>query len=151
METKMITQTKKDLYLELKTLLDKRILVLDGAMGTMIQRYKLKEEDFRAERFKDHPKELKGNNDILCLTQPEIIKSIHEEYLKAGADILETNTFNSNKYPKKEYGLVELVYELNYQAARLAKEVVQNYSTPEKKDMLQCNRDNFLKRCLMFS
>jgi len=79
METKMITQTKKDLYLELKTLLDKRILVLDGAMGTMIQRYKLKEEDFRAERFKDHPKELKGNNDILCLTQPEIIKSIHEE------------------------------------------------------------------------
>lgn len=133
METKMITQTKKDLYLELKTLLDKRILVLDGAMGTMIQRYKLKEEDFRAERFKDHPKELKGNNDILCLTQPEIIKSIHEEYLKAGADIIETNTFNSNKISQEEYGLVELVYELNYQAARLAKEVAQKYSTPEKK------------------
>jgi len=129
----MITKNQISTYEELKKELSKRILVLDGAMGTMIQRYKLKEEDFRGKEFKNHLKELKGNNDILSITQPEIIKNIHEEYLKSGADIIETNTFNSNKISQEEYNLTEYVYELNYHSAKLAKEVAEKYSTKEKK------------------
>ncbi|WP_156506172.1 homocysteine S-methyltransferase family protein, partial [Oleiphilus sp. HI0117] len=101
--------------------LSKRILILDGATGTMIQRFKFEEEDYRGERFKDHPSEVKGNNDLLCLTQVDAIASIHKQYLDAGADIIETNTFNSTKVSQADYGMEELVYELNFEAARIAR------------------------------
>jgi 5-methyltetrahydrofolate--homocysteine methyltransferase len=113
-------------------LLQERILILDGAMGTMIQSYKLDEAGYRGERFKDWPSDLKGNNDLLVLTQPQIIKEIHAEYLEAGADILETNTFNANAYGMGDYGMQELVYELNVTAAQLAREVADTYSTDDK-------------------
>mgnify|MGYP001389519322 CR=1 FL=1 len=118
----------------LKDLLSKRILVLDGAMGTMIQRHNLKEEDFRGEKFKDFKHDLKGNNDFLSLTQPEIIKDIHRQYLEAGADIIETNTFSGTAIAQADYHAEHLVYELNYESARLAKEAVREYNalTPEK-------------------
>lgn len=115
-----------------------RILILDGAMGTMIQGYKLTEEDFRGKKFQHFENSLqnslKGNNDLLTLTQPQIIREIHEAYLQAGSDIIETNTFNSNAISQADYGLESSVYELNYQAAILAKEVAKKYSllTPEK-------------------
>ncbi|MGE5440828.1 MAG: methionine synthase [Bacteroidota bacterium] len=109
-------------------LLKKRILVLDGAMGTMIQRHKLEESDFRGERFKDHPHDLKGNNDLLCLTQPEIIKNIHRAYFEAGSDIVETNTFNSTSISQSDYKTEHLVYELNYAAARLAREAADEFT-----------------------
>lgn len=99
-----------------------RILVLDGAMGTMIQRHPLSEEDFRGERFKDHPDLLKGNNDLLSLTRPDIIKGIHEAYFEAGADIAETNTFSSTSIAQADYNLQSAVYDLNYESARLARE-----------------------------
>ena len=111
----------------IQDLLKERILVIDGAMGTMIQRYKLNEEDYRGERFKDWPSDLKGNNDLLCLTQPEIIKAIHKEYLAAGADIIETNTFNAQKVSLADYGMEALAYELNAAAARIAKEAVAEF------------------------
>jgi 5-methyltetrahydrofolate--homocysteine methyltransferase len=107
----------------LRNLLSDRILVLDGAMGTMIQKHRLTEDVFRGERFKNHPKNLKGNNDILVLTKPEIIESIHRAYLEAGADIIETNTFNANKVSQKDYGTEDLVYEINYTAAKIARKV----------------------------
>jgi 5-methyltetrahydrofolate--homocysteine methyltransferase len=88
---------------DIRSLLNERILVIDGAMGTMIQRYKLSEADYRGERFKDWPSDVKGNNDLLCLTQPQIIKAIHKEYLAAGANIIETNTFNSQKISLADY------------------------------------------------
>ncbi|MFA6335729.1 MAG: homocysteine S-methyltransferase family protein, partial [Bacteroidales bacterium] len=106
-----------------------KILILDGAMGTMIQRYKLQEDDYRGERFKDHPMLQKGNNDILSLTKPEIIKGIHREYLEAGADIITTNTFNSNRISMADYGMEGLVYELNYQSARIADEAIAEYES----------------------
>src|SRR6478609_2924126 len=90
--------------------LQTRILVLDGAMGTMIQRYQLSEADFRGERFKDHPRDLKGNNDLLSLTRPDIIQAIHRDYLEAGADIIETNTFNANRISLADYGLESLAH-----------------------------------------
>ena len=108
---------------DIRTLLNDRILVLDGAMGTMIQRYKLEEEDFRGERFKDHPSDLKGNNDLLSITRPDIIKDIHRAYLEAGADIVETNTFNCNAFSMADYAMEDLVYELNVEATKIAKEV----------------------------
>lgn len=111
--------------------LKKRVLVLDGAMGTMIQRHTLSEEDFRGERFKDHTHDLKGNNDLLCLTQPDIIKSIHKEYLEAGADIVETNTFSGTTIAQEDYGTEDVIYDLNYEAARLAREAADEYT---KKD-----------------
>jgi len=119
---------------QLCNLLEQRILILDGAMGTMIQSYKLKEEDFRGERFKNHPKPLKGDNDLLCITQPQIIKEIHRKYLEAGADILETNTFNSTSISQADYGLENLVYELNFEAAKIAKEVADEFTAqnPDK-------------------
>ncbi|MCK5725197.1 MAG: methionine synthase [Thiotrichaceae bacterium] len=112
--------------------LQQRILVLDGAMGTMIQRHKLTEEDYRGERFADWHCDVKGNNDLLVLSQPEIIQSIHEEYLNAGADILETNTFNSTRIAMADYEMEDLSYEINVEAARLASESAKKFSTPEK-------------------
>ena len=108
----------------IRTALEKRILIIDGAMGTMIQRHKLEEDDYRGERFKDWPSDLKGNNDLLCLTQPDIIKGIHLQYLNAGADIIETNTFNAQRVSMADYGMESLSYEINVAAARLAKEAV---------------------------
>jgi 5-methyltetrahydrofolate--homocysteine methyltransferase len=117
---------------ELRSLLDRRILIVDGAMGTMIQTYKLAEAQYRGERFKDWPSDVKGNNDLLVLTQPQIIRAIHEQYLQAGADIVETNTFNSNAPSMADYGMAELTYELNATAAKLAREICDRYSTPDK-------------------
>src|SRR5215210_2287127 len=105
----------------LRSLLDRRILILDGAMGTMIQRHKLTEAQFRGTRFADHPKDLRGDSDVLILTQPEIISGIHHEYLAAGADIIETNTFNGTAVAQADYALEPLVYELNFEGARLAR------------------------------
>jgi 5-methyltetrahydrofolate--homocysteine methyltransferase len=117
---------------ELTALAQRRILILDGAMGTMIQRYGLAEADYRGERFKDWPSDLRGNNDLLLLTKPEVIKEIHGQYLAAGADILETCTFNANSVSMADYGMESLVFELNYEGARLAREVADRYSTPDK-------------------
>jgi len=113
---------------ELKDILRKRILILDGAMGTMIQRHKLLEADYRGARFKDFEKDLKGNNDLLSLTQPEIIKNIHRAYLEAGSDIIETNTFNSTSISQADYELKSLVYELNFTASKIAKEAAEEYT-----------------------
>lgn len=114
--------------------LEKRILVLDGAMGTMIQRYKLEEKDYRGDRFKDFPHDLKGNNDLLSLTQPQIIYAIHKEYLEAGSDIIETNTFNSNAVSMADYHMEDLVYELNFVSAKLAKKAAEEFTAknPDK-------------------
>ena len=101
--------------------LDSQILLLDGAMGTMIQGHDLQEKDYRGERFADWPSDLKGNNDLLSLTQPHIISDIHQQYLEAGANIIETNTFNSNAPSMSDYGMEELVYELNFEAAKIAR------------------------------
>ena len=106
----------------LEKLFASRIVILDGAMGTMIQRRKLDEADFRGERFADWPQDLKGNNDLLSLTRPDIVGEIHREYLLAGADIVETNTFTSNEPSLADYAMEELVYELNVAGARLARE-----------------------------
>jgi len=105
-----------------------RILILDGAMGTMLQRYKFEEEDFRGERFRDFPHPLKGNNDLLSLTQPEAVKEVHRAYFAAGADIVETNTFSGTTIGMADYHLEELVYELNYQSAKIAKEVADEFT-----------------------
>src|SRR5690606_22346319 len=116
---------------EIREILKKRILVLDGAMGTMIQRYKLEDEDYRGERFKDWPQDIKGNNDLLSLTRPDLIKEIHAAYFEAGADIAETNTFSSTSIAMADYSMQELVYELNYESARLAREVADEFTARE--------------------
>ncbi|GAB3737968.1 methionine synthase [Hymenobacter agri] len=116
----------------LPELLRQRLLILDGAMGTMIQRHPLTEEDFRGTRFADHPKPLRGNNDLLSITRPDIIKGIHAEYFAAGADMVETNTFSGTTIAQADYGLEHVVYELNYESARLAREAADEYSTPER-------------------
>src|SRR5579863_7910161 len=123
-----------DCSLELKRLLAERILLLDGAMGTMIQTHSLGEQDFRGTRFAAHQRDLKGNNDLLTLTRPDIIAGIHRAYLEAGADILETNTFNSTSISQADYGTEALVYELNLEAARLAKKIAMEMSahTPDQ-------------------
>ena len=118
--------------MNLRNLLRDRILVLDGAMGTMVQRYALQECDFRGDRFAAHPVLLKGNNDILVLTRPDIITEIHDKYLAAGADIIETSTFNANRISQSEYRCEALCGEINRRAAQLAREVADKYSTPEK-------------------
>jgi 5-methyltetrahydrofolate--homocysteine methyltransferase len=120
--------------MDIKRELERRILVIDGAMGTMIQRYELTEEDFRGERFRDHASDLKGNNDLLNITRPDVIKAIHAEYLDAGADIIETNTFSTQKISLADYHLEELAYELSYEGARIAKEVATQYTknNPDK-------------------
>ena len=111
--------------------LKNRILVLDGAMGTMLQAYKFSEEDFRGERFKEYPISLQGNNDLLSLTQPEAIKTIHAKYFEAGADIVETNTFSGTTIAMADYQMQDLVYELNYQSAKIAKEVALEFTARE--------------------
>jgi len=113
---------------KLTALLAERILVLDGAMGTMIQEHQFSEEDFRGTRFKDFPKLLKGNNDLLSLTQPQAILKIHRKYLEAGADIIETNTFSGTAIAMADYGMEHLVYELNYQSAQLARRAADEYN-----------------------
>ena len=105
-----------------------RILVLDGAMGTMLQRYKFEEEDFRGDRFKDFAHPLKGNNDLLSLTQPEAVKEVHRLYFKAGADIVETNTFSGTTIGMADYHMEDLVYELNFQSAKIAREVADEFT-----------------------
>ncbi|MBZ0199279.1 MAG: methionine synthase [Ignavibacteriaceae bacterium] len=119
---------------QLREILKDRILVLDGAMGTMIQRHKLSEEDFRGDKFKDHPFDLKGNNDILSITRPEIIKNIHREYLQAGSDIIETNTFSANFFSQSDYQLEKYVYEINFESAKIARQSADEFTakTPEK-------------------
>src|SRR2546426_3205869 len=115
---------------EIRRLLEDRILILDGAMGTMIQAFKLDESGYRG-KFKDHPAELKGNNDLLNITQPELIKNIHRQYLEAGADIIETNTFNSNVISLSDYKMESMVYELNLSGARLARQVADEFMTAD--------------------
>lgn len=114
--------------IDIKQILKERILVLDGAMGTMIQRHKLDEDDFRGERFKDHTKLLKGNNDLLSITRPDIIKEIHSKYFEAGADIAETNTFSGTRIAQADYKLEDIAYELNFQSAKIAKEVADEFT-----------------------
>jgi len=113
-------------------LLQQRILVLDGAMGTMIQRFKLTEADFRGQRFKDHAKDLKNNSDLLVLTRPDVIRDIHEGYLAAGADLIETNTFGANRIAQEDYGLGALAREMNVAAAKLARAAADKFSTPDQ-------------------
>ena len=108
--------------------LSNRILVLDGAMGTMLQRHNFQEADFRGERFRDFPHPLKGNNDLLSITQPDAVREVHRQYLEAGADIIETNTFSSTTVGMADYHLEDLVYELNYESARIAKEECEKFT-----------------------
>lgn len=115
----------------IQEIIKERILILDGAMGTMIQRHKLEEEDFRKGWFEDHPKSLKGNNDLLSLTRPEIIKEIHSQYFEAGADIAETNTFSGTWIAQADYGLEKFVYDINYHSAKLAKEVADEWTAKD--------------------
>ncbi len=115
----------------IKDILRERILVLDGAMGTMIQRCKLGEDDFRNDDLKDQPKSLKGNNDLLALTRPDILKTIHAEYFRAGADIAETNTFSGTTIAQADYGLEDFVYQINFESAKLAKEVADQFTQME--------------------
>lgn len=116
---------------QIEQLLRERILILDGAMGTMLQRYQFSEEDFRGERFKDFPISLKGNNDLLSLTQPHAIAEIHKSYFEVGSDIIETNTFSGTKIAMADYQMENLVYELNYESARIAKEVADEFTKRE--------------------
>ncbi len=117
---------------QLPEIMRERIVVLDGAMGTMIQRYKLTEADYRGSRFVAHHKDLKGNNELLQLTKPEVIREIHENYLKAGADLIETNTFGATTVAQDDYDLPEVAYEMNLAAARLARDACDKYSTPDQ-------------------
>ncbi len=117
--------------MKIEDILKERIMVLDGAMGTMIQRHPLEEKDFRNEQLKDHPHPLKGNNDLLSITRPDIIKEIHRQYFEAGSDIVETNTFGSTWVAQADYHLEFLVYEINYQSARIAKEVAAEFTQKE--------------------
>ena len=116
----------------LPALLQQRIVIIDGAMGTMIQRERLTEADFRSARFAAHPKDLKGNNDLLVLTRPDLIARIHDEYLRAGADIIETNTFGATSIAQDDYGLGHVAREMNVAAARLAREVADRHATPQR-------------------
>ncbi|MCA3209588.1 homocysteine S-methyltransferase family protein [Cupriavidus sp.] len=116
----------------LPRLLRERILILDGAMGTMIQRYKLGEAEYRGTRFADHPIDVKGNNELLLLTRPQVISEIHEQYLAAGADLIETNTFGATRVAQEDYKMASLAYEMNVEAARLARAACDKYSTPDK-------------------
>ena len=119
---------------KLGSLVRERILILDGAMGTMIQQYNLTEEDFRGERFSQIPGQMKGNNDLLCLTRPDVIQDIHRKYLAAGADIIETNTFSSTRVSMADYHVQDYVREMNLAAVRLARKVADEFTslTPDK-------------------
>ncbi|MBI1650611.1 5-methyltetrahydrofolate--homocysteine methyltransferase [Hyphomicrobium sulfonivorans] len=125
---------RKPSFAALEAAANERILIIDGAMGTMIQRYKLDEDGYRGVRFKDWHRDVKGNNDLLVLTQPQIIGAIHDEYFAAGADIIETNTFNAQKISLADYGMEDLAYEVNLAAARIARDVADtwNKKTPDK-------------------
>ncbi len=131
---KLIIDIMPDSRTQLIDLLGQRILLLDGAMGTMIQGYHLTEADYRGERFRDWPSDLKGNNDLLSLTKPAVIREIHEQYLEAGADILETNTFNGNRLSQADYGLADYTVEIVTAAAQLARELADAWTraTPDK-------------------
>lgn len=120
--------------MNIQELLKHKVLILDGAMGTMVQRYTLTEEDFRGETFTDSPKDLKGNNDLLSITQPHIIQEIHEQYLEAGADIIETNTFSGTSIAQADYGLEDYAYQINFDSAKIARAAVDKYNklTPDK-------------------
>ena len=120
--------------MKIQDLLHDRILVLDGAMGTMIQRYSLTEADFRGQRFINHPKSLKGNNDLLSITRPDIVRAVHAEYFDAGADIIETNTFSGTSIAQADYDLEDFVYELNFESAKIARTVADEYTrkNPDK-------------------
>ena len=126
--------TRDERIAALKREVKQRILILDGAMGTMIQRYKLDEAGYRGERFKEHTHDLKGNNDLLVLTQPKVISEIHHAYLEAGADIVETNTFNAQTISQSDYGLEDYAYEMNVAAAKLAREAADTWTakTPDR-------------------
>jgi 5-methyltetrahydrofolate--homocysteine methyltransferase len=113
----------------LETLLAERIVIIDGAMGTMIQRHKFEEADYRGQRFHDHHIDLKGANDLLVFTQPDVISSIHQDFIEAGADIIETNTFNAQRISLADYELEDLAYELNFEAAKLARSVADKFTT----------------------
>ncbi len=117
---------------DIRQIAKNRILVIDGAMGTMLQQYKLSEADFRTERFNDHPCDVKGNNDLLSITQPDIVEAVHKAYLEAGADIIETNTFSGTVIAQADYQMEHLAYEINYESARIAKKACAAFSTPEK-------------------
>ncbi len=117
---------------ELPAILSQRIAILDGAMGTMIQRFKLDEAQYRGERFKDFHKDVKGNNELLSLTRPDVIRDIHERYLAAGADLIETNTFGATTVAQEDYDMANLAYEMNVASARIAREACDKYSTPDK-------------------
>jgi 5-methyltetrahydrofolate--homocysteine methyltransferase len=116
----------------LPAILEKRIAILDGAMGTMIQRFKLSEADYRGERFKDFPKDVKGNNELLSLTRPDVIRDIHEGYLAAGADMIETNTFGATTIAQEDYNMADLAVEMNRASAALARAACDKFSTPDK-------------------
>lgn len=117
--------------MKIQDILKQRILIIDGAMGTMIQRHTLSEADFRGEKFKDHSHPLKGNNDVLSITRPDIIKDIHRQYLEAGADIIETNTFSATTIAQADYHLEPFVYDLNFQSAKIAREVADEFTKRE--------------------
>ena len=126
---KPITYTRGQ---QLPAILEQRIAVLDGAMGTMIQRFKLSEAQYRGERFKNFPKDIKGNNELLSLTRPDVIADIHEGYLAAGADMVETNTFGATTVAQADYDMAELAVEMNYESARIARAACDKFSTPDK-------------------
>ena len=117
---------------QLPAILEERIAILDGAMGTMIQRFKLSEAQFRGERFADFPRDVKGNNELLSLTRPDIIRDIHEGYLAAGADLVETNTFGATSIAQDDYGMGHLAYEMNLESARIARAACDKFSTPDR-------------------
>jgi 5-methyltetrahydrofolate--homocysteine methyltransferase len=117
---------------QLPAILARRIAILDGAMGTMIQRFKLTEEQYRGERFKDFPRDVKGNNELLSLTRPDVIRDIHEGYLAAGADLIETNTFGATRIAQEDYKMADLAREMNLESARLARAACDKFSTPDK-------------------
>src|SRR5258706_2228015 len=116
---------------QLDALLATRILVLDGAMGTMVQRHQLTEADFRGERFRTHPKDLRGNNDVLVLTRPDVISAIHRQYLEAGSDIIETNTFSGTRIAQGDYALEPLVYDINLEGAKLARAACDEFTATD--------------------
>src|SRR5882762_2653634 len=122
---------KRDVEKQLAELLAKRILVLDGAMGTMVQRHQLTEADFRGERFKTHPKDLRGNNDVLVLTRPDVVSAIHRQYLEAGSDIIETNTFSGTRIAQGDYALEPLVYDINLDGAKLARAACDEFTATD--------------------
>ena len=127
-----------DINTRIRKLLNERILIIDGAMGTMVQRYKLSEADYRGERFKNWNCDVKGNNDLLCLTRPDIIKQIHKEYLRAGANIIETNTFNAQSVSLDDYEMQQLAYEINVAAATIARQAITEFAEECGKTNVDC-------------